>query len=116
MKGLLAQRKARELFHGLLKSGTKTCYIQDTISNNYKHTTSNFLNPYGNAQGCENRMSTQHSHTSLHVRIPRLGITEHFFSAEEDRKAESDRRWSEKEEVFPKLNNIEKILLFLFKT
>lgn len=58
IKGLLAQKKARKLFHRLLKSSTKTCYIQDTISNIYKHTTSNFLNPYGNVQGCENHVLT----------------------------------------------------------
>lgn len=58
-KGFLAsQRKARELFHGLLKSGTKICYSQGRIGNIYKDTTSNFLNPYGNAQGCENHRLT----------------------------------------------------------
>jgi len=58
MKGLLAQRKPRELFHGLLESNTRTCYTQDTNSNIYKHATFNFLNPHGKTQGCDIHMLT----------------------------------------------------------
>lgn len=39
--------------------------------------------------------------TLLFTRIPRLGITERLFSAEEDRRAESDGRWREKENSLP---------------
>lgn len=101
-KGLLAHRKSGNLFHAILKNSQDLSYSQQSVTFTNAKKTMQFKS-LDNAQGCEKTMSTLSILTLFFMTPVILNKSRNiyqsdFFSVEEDRRTESNRRWSEMEE------------------